>query len=96
MGKSGLKLKSGEFPHPLTAPFGSLGLLFLFLNTWLVVKSSFLDLGKKALLGQFLLKIFYGSFYLIVLYNYFHIMVSSILCCRSYFGRSRHLRHPGH
>ena len=62
--------------HSLAAPFGSLCLLLLPLDTRFIIKSPFFDLREKPFLGQFLLEIPYGFFNLIVLYNNFHNPIS--------------------
>jgi len=62
--------------HSLAAPFGSLCLLLLPLDTRFIIESPFFDLREKPFLGQFLLEIPYGFFNLIVLYNNFHNPIS--------------------
>lgn len=61
-----------KFSHPLAASLGCLCLFFLFLNAGFVIKTPFLDLGKKPLFGQFSLEVLDRLFYLVVMYDYFH------------------------
>jgi len=64
-----------EFPHPLPAPLGGLGLFLLFSYAWLIIITALFDFREKTLLCQLFLKVLDGPFYLIVLYNNLHVNI---------------------